>query len=136
MGAKYEIEGRLHYVGPVVNVSETFKKRDVIVVQEGQYPNYVKLQAGKDKTVIFDHAQPGDRVKIAFYLNGKLTNDKEGRETVWNNLNIQEVTYLEKAAFPEPTTGIHHAPATAADLYGAPKAQPSQTTTDFDDVPF
>lgn len=124
MGAKYEIEGRLHYVSPVIQVSDTFKKRDIIVVQEGQYPNYVRMQVGKDKTTMFDHAQPGDLVKIGFYINGKLTKDKEGRDTVWNNLNIQEVTYLERQPMPEPTTGTYHAPAA------------TQTSADFDDVPF
>lgn len=122
MGAKYEIEGRLHHVSPVINVKETFKKREILLVQEnGQYPNYVKLQATQDKTVMFDHAQPGDLVKISFYINGRLGTDKEGRETVWNNLNVQEVAYLQKQPMPAPTTGQYHAPA---------------AKDDFDDVPF
>ena len=122
MGAKYEIEGRLHYVSPVINVSETFKKRDILLMQEnGQYPNYVKLQANKDKTMMFDHAQPGDLVKITFFVNGRLAKDKEGRDTVWNNLNVHEVAYIEKQAFQAPTTGHYHAPA---------------AKDDFDDVPF
>ena len=49
-----EIKGKVHEIGAVQQVSETFKKRDLIVeyAENPTYPEYIRFEALQDKTAL------------------------------------------------------------------------------------
>lgn len=120
-----EIKGKVHEIGAVQQVTETFKKRDLVIeyAENPQYPEFIKFEATQDKTAILDALKQGDEVEVSFNLRGRPWTNREGVTTYFNTLNVWRVTSLASAA-----------PA-AAPQYAAP-ADLSTPAGEDDDLPF
>lgn len=94
-----EIKGKVHEIGEVQQVTETFKKRDLIVeyAENPQYPELLRFEATQDRTTIFDSLKPGDEVEVSFNLRGRPWTNKEGVTTYFNSLVAWRVTMLSAA---------------------------------------
>lgn len=71
----------IHYISPVLQVSDNFQKRELILddswVKDGKtYPNYVLIEFTGDKMAMLDSFAPGQRVTVEAYVNGR---EYEGR---------------------------------------------------------
>lgn len=68
----YDLTGKLFEVFAEQQVSDKFKKREMVVeVPDGSYTQYIKLQLTQDKCSLLDSFKVGDEIKVAFNLNGK-----------------------------------------------------------------
>lgn len=83
-----QISGVVHEVGGVQQVTDTFKKRDLVVVvaENPEYPEYIKVEATQDRTKIFDGLSTGDEVTVSINLRGRPWTDKEGNTTYFNSI--------------------------------------------------
>ncbi|WP_285011292.1 DUF3127 domain-containing protein [Pedobacter faecalis] len=119
------IVGKVHEVGPVQHVSETFKKRDLIVeyAENPTYPEYIKVEAMQDKTALFDNLQPGDQIDVSFNLRGRPWTDKTGKTSYFNTLVVWRISKSGESA--QSTPAPQYAPP-------APVAAPDGS----DDLPF
>ena len=84
-----EIQVRVKSVGDTQQVSEKFKKRELIAIDESNptYPQVLQFQATQDKVSLLDELRAGDLITVHFNLNGKEFT-KDGRTMVFNSLNI------------------------------------------------
>ena len=98
-----ELKGRVHEIGQTQQVTETFKKRDLIVVyaENPQYPEYIKLEATKDTTEKLDSLKVGDEVEVSFNLRGRPWTNKDGVTTYFNSLVIWKVNNLSSSESAE-----------------------------------
>jgi len=121
-----EIKGKVHEVGATQQVSETFKKRDLIVeyAENPTYPEYIRFEALQDKAALLDTFKAGDEVEVFFNLRGRPWTDKTGKTSYFNSLVIWRINAIAAGA-----------PATAAPAYAAP-ADVSNTAGEDDDLPF
>lgn len=121
-----EIKGKVHEIGALQQVSETFKKRDLIIeyAENPTYPEYIKFEAIQDKTALFDVLKPGDEVEVSFNLRGRPWTNKEGVTTYFNSLVVWRLTQLTNTAA-----------AAAAPAYAAP-ADLNTPAGEEDDLPF
>ncbi len=119
-----ELKGKVHEIGALQQVSETFKKRDLIIeyAENPTYPEYIRFEALQDKTGLFDSLKVGDQVEVAFNLRGRPWTDKTGKVSYFNSLVVWRINSLNNAAGATP----EYAPP--ADLSSAPG--------DEDDLPF
>lgn len=85
-----EIKGKVHEVGELQQVSETFKKRDLIIeyAENPTYPEYIRFEALQDKTALFDSLKVGDDVEVSFNLRGRPWTDKAGKTSYFNSLVV------------------------------------------------
>lgn len=99
-----ELRGRVHSVGETQQVTESFKKRELILeyADNPTYPQYIKLEANQDRVSIFDGLVRGQEVEVSINLTGRLWTDKHGVETSFNSLVTWRVTKLGDAPIPEP----------------------------------
>lgn len=120
-----EIKGKVHEIGAVQQVTETFKKRDLIIeyVENPQYPEYIRFEATQDKTALFDTVKPGDEVEVSFNLRGRPWTNREGVTTYFNTLSVWRLTALTNTAMPAAQPAF----AAPADL---------NATAEEDDLPF
>lgn len=95
-----EITGKVHEVGETQNVTDTFKKRDLVVeyAENVQYPEFIKFEAMQDKCNLLDGLSIGDAVMVNFNLRGRPWTDKTGETTYFNTLSIWKIEVLEKSA--------------------------------------
>lgn len=121
-----ELKGKVHEIGALQQVSETFKKRDLIVeyAENPTYPEYIRFEALQDKTALFDSLKPGDDVEVSFNLRGRPWTDKAGKTSYFNSLVVWRINALTASAAAAPTP--QYAPP--ADLSSAPGED--------DDLPF
>lgn len=88
-----KITGFVDFVGPVEQVSEKFRKRDLILnvpTNNPQYQNFVKFQATQNKVALLDGLYPGAQVSVEFFINGNKVNTQKGMQ-VFINLTINTV---------------------------------------------
>ena len=119
-----EIKGKVHEVAPTVQVTESLKKRELILeyIENPQYPEYLKFEAIQDRCNLLDSVKAGDDIEVFFNLKGRPWTDKAGKKSYFNSLQLWKVNVLAGAG------------ASATPEY-APPADIS-ATPDEDDLPF
>lgn len=108
-----EIKGQVYQVGETQQVTDKFKKREVILVTEpsSQYPQHIKVQFSQDKCDLADSLQKGQDVTFQINLRGKLYTDKNGNENCITNLEVWKVEGGQVAP-PAPQANGAGLPAT------------------------
>lgn len=107
-----DIKGKVHEISPIMNVTETFKKRELVIeyAENPSYPEYIKFEALQDKVNLFDNVKPGDQVEVFFNLRGRPWTDRNGKTAYFNTLVVWRINALSGAA-PEASTPEYAPPA-------------------------
>lgn len=119
-----EIKGKVYEIGATMQVTESLKKRELILeyIENPQYPEYLKFEAIQDRCNLLDAVKVGDDVEVFFNLRGRPWTDKTGKKTYFNSMQLWKINSLAGAGTaPAP----QYAPP--ADISAAP---------DEDDLPF
>ena len=121
-----EIKGKVHEIGALQQVSETFKKRDLIIeyAENPTYPEFIRFEALQDKTALFDSLKQGDDIEVSFNLRGRPWTDKTGKTSYFNSLVVWRINALTNSA------------AAAATPQYAPPADLNNAPGEEDDLPF
>lgn len=83
----FEIQGKLHKKFEIESKSASFQTRDfVLLIEEGNYPQYIKFQLTQDRCNIVDSINEGENMKVWFDLRGREWNEK-----YFTNLNAWKV---------------------------------------------
>jgi len=129
-----EIKGKVHEIGAVQQVTETFKKRDLIVLyaENPQYPEYLRFEATQDRVNLFDNLAVGDEVDVSFNLRGRPWTNKDGLTTYFNSLVAWQVRKTASAAAAPQAS----AAAASPDMPPAPAVDISASGDGDDDLPF
>ncbi|TAF45652.1 MAG: DUF3127 domain-containing protein [Sphingobacteriales bacterium] len=124
-----EIKGKIHEVSDIINVTESFRKRELVIeyAENPQYPEFVKFEAIQDKCVLLDNLQLGAEVEVSFNLKGRPYTDKAGKKSYFNSLHVWRITSLNTAMPP-----VAAAPAPEY----APPVDVSAAPGEDDDLPF
>jgi hypothetical protein len=119
----YEVEGKLHKKFDAEQKSGTFQTREfVILVEQGQYPQYIKFQLVQDRCEIIDPIEEGSEIKVYFDLRGR-----EWQGKYFTNLQAWRVEAAGAGQKSRPTAGDF--PTTAP-------ANNGDESSSFDDLPF
>jgi len=123
-----EITGKVHEVGQIQQVTDTFKKRDLVIqyAENPQFVEYIKFEATQDRVNIFDNLNPGDDVSVSFNLRGRPWTNKDGITSYFNSLVAWRVN--KGAAQAQPQSYNTPASAPAVDI--------SSNNGEDDDLPF
>ncbi|AMR30574.1 hypothetical protein A0256_03605 [Mucilaginibacter sp. PAMC 26640] len=119
-----EIKGKVYEVSPTTQVTESLKKRELILeyIENPQYPEYLKFEAIQDRCNLLDSVKVGEDVEVFFNLKGRPWTDKTGKKSYFNSLQLWKVNVLGGAG--AATTPEYAAPADIS------------STADDDDLPF
>ena len=86
----FEIQGKLHKKFEIESKTNSFQARDfVLLIEEGNYPQYIKFQLTQDRCNIIDSINEGEALKVWFDLRGREWNEK-----YFTNLNAWKVEKL------------------------------------------
>ncbi len=130
-----EIRGRVHEIGAIQQVTESFKKREMVVAyaENPQFVEYITFQATQDRTTIFDNLQIGQEVSVDFNLRGRPWTNREGTTTYFNSLVAWRVTPLSSQS-QSRTQGNYAEMPPPSNYSGMPSE--FGNPTDDDDLPF
>lgn len=77
--AQTSITGTIKVVGKVQEVSEKFRKREVVITESGgQYPQHIPVEFTQDRCSLLDGYKAGDEVSVSCYVNGREWTGKDG----------------------------------------------------------
>ena len=130
-----EIRGKVHEIGAVQQVTDTFKKRDLIVqyAENPQFVEYIRFEATQDRTAIFDNLNVGDEVEVSFNLRGRPWTNRDGVTSYFNSL----VAWRVAKVMTEPVPGGAPQGTQAPQTFNAPPTVDiSADDGKDDDLPF
>lgn len=89
-----EVKGKIKFIGTTEAVSDKFRKRELVVSTEEQYPQHISLQFTQDKCDVLDKYSIGENVTVNINLKGREWTDKTGAVKYFNTI---EGWRIEKA---------------------------------------
>ncbi|WP_299259677.1 DUF3127 domain-containing protein [uncultured Aquimarina sp.] len=123
-----EVQGKVKMVGETQTFGNNgFRKREVVVTTEEQYPQHIMVEFVQDKCDLLNTFQVGQDVKISINLRGREWVNPQGETKYFNSIQGWRIENLQAAA---PSAG---APMPPADAF---EPATNLTEEDHDDLPF
>ena len=92
-----EVQGKIYSIGKVQEVSEKFKKQEIILeTLNGEYTQHIKIQFAQKKIDLLQAFAPGDSVVCSLNLSGKLYKNKEGKEDCFTTIACWKISAIEE----------------------------------------
>ncbi len=97
-----EIQGRIKLIDETKEYGNNgFRKREVVVTTEEQYPQYILIEFVQDKTNLLDAFQVGQMVKISINIRGREWVNPQGETKYFNAIQGWRIESLEAGQDPE-----------------------------------
>jgi len=81
-----EILGKIKFIGATQEVSASFKKRELVVTTEEQYPQHILIEFTQDKCDALNNYQVGQDVKVGINLRGREWVNPQGETKYFNSI--------------------------------------------------
>jgi hypothetical protein len=81
-----EFKGEVVFIAPTTTVSDKFKKREVTLKSDGDYPQYVTFQLTQDKCDLANNLNNGDVVNVKYNLRGRKWEAQDGTIKYFNTI--------------------------------------------------
>ena len=123
-----EVTGKVKVVGAEQQVSPTFKKRELVVTTDEQYPQSIMIEFVQDKSDLLNNVTVGENVKVSINLGGREWVNPQGETKYFNSIKGWRIEKLQSEA-------------PSAAMAPMPPAEAFAPATDFkeeehDDLPF
>lgn len=125
-----EVTGRIKVISAEQQISATFKKRELVVTTDEQYPQTIMVEFTQDKCDLLNNYNPGEEVKVSINLRGREWVNPQGETKYFNSIQGWRI---EKAGQAAPQQSQQSPPMPAAAAF-----EPAATFTEeeHDDLPF
>lgn len=106
-----EVQGTIHKVGEVQQISDKFRKREIVIKTGGDYPQFIGCQLTQDRCNLGDDLQIGMDVNASINLRGReWTNPRTQEVKYFNTLEIWQIEIIpipkDNQGIPDATDGI------------------------------
>jgi hypothetical protein len=82
-----EVKGKVKVVNPEVAVNASFRKRELVVTTEEQYPQFISIEFAQDKCDLLNGLNVGDSVTVGINLRGREWVSPSGETKYFNQIN-------------------------------------------------
>lgn len=108
-----EVQGKIKLIGETQTFGANgFRKREVVITTEEQYPQHIMIEFVQDKTDLLNNYQVGQQVKISVNLRGREWTNPQGEVKYFNSiqgwriesipLSVEETPIKGKQEYTEP----------------------------------
>lgn len=81
-----QVSGKVRMIGQTQQVTDSFKKRDLVVTTDEQYPQHILIEFAQDKCDILNGYKAGDSVNISINLRGREWVNPQGETKYFNSI--------------------------------------------------
>ncbi len=122
-----EVSGRIKLINAEQQVSASFRKRELVVTTDEQYPQHILIEFTQDKCDLLSNYKPGEPVKVSINLRGREWINPQGEAKYFNSIQGWRIEKLQAEAPPQMP------PVPAAETF-APATNFNEE--EHDDLPF
>jgi len=124
-----EVLGKVKVINAEQQVSASFKKRELVVTTDEQYPQHIMIEFTQDKCDLLNNYNAGDAVKVSINLRGREWVNPQGETKYFNSIQGWRIEKLQAEA------------PVSAQMPPVPATEAFAPATDFkeeehDDLPF
>ncbi|HEX8270531.1 MAG TPA: DUF3127 domain-containing protein [Flavobacterium sp.] len=124
-----EVTGKIKVINPEQQVSAAFKKRELVVTTDEQYPQHIMVEFTQDKCDLLNNYKPGEQVKVSINLRGREWVNPQGESKYFNSIQGWRIEKVQADA----SMGQQQPPMPAAQTF---EPASNFTEEDHDDLPF
>ena len=124
-----EVSGKVKLVGEEQQVSPTFRKRELVVTTDEQYPQSIMIEFVQDKSDLLNSVAIGENVKVSINLGGREWVNPQGETKYFNSIKGWRIEKIQS----ESQGSAPMAPMPAAEAF-APATNFNEE--EHDDLPF
>ncbi len=107
-----EIEGKIKMVGETQTFGNNgFRKRELVVTTEEQYPQHIMVEFVQDKTDLLNNFAIGQPVKIGINIRGREWTNPQGEVKYFNSIQGWRI---ESTQVAQPAQGMPPVPPAEA----------------------
>jgi len=94
-----EIQGKIKLIGETQSIgSNGFRKRELVLTTEEQYPQHIMVEFIQDKTDLLNNYQVGQQIKVGINLRGREWINPQGEAKYFNSIQGWRIENLQQAA--------------------------------------
>ena len=120
-----EVTGKIKVINAEQQVSASFKKRELVISTDEQYPQHIMIEFTQDKCDLLNNYRPGEEVKVSINLRGREWVNPQGETKYFNSIQGWRIEKMNTAAAPDM--------APAKPVF---EPAPDFKEEDHDDLPF
>lgn len=129
-----EVIGKVKVVNPEQQVSASFKKRELVVTTDEQYPQHILIEFSQDKCDLLNSYKVGEGVKVSINLRGREWVNPQGESRYFNSIQGWRIEKYQAGQYSPPPAQNQ----SAVDNYMANQKPPvtNLNEEEADDLPF
>jgi hypothetical protein len=81
-----EVSGKIKVIETTQQVSDSFKKRELVVTTDEQYPQHISIGFVQDKCDLLNNFNVGDDVTVSINLRGREWVNPKGETKYFNDI--------------------------------------------------
>ena len=94
-----EIQGRIKVIGDTKEFGANgFRKRELVITTEEQYPQHLMIEFVQDKTNLLDQYEIGQIVKVSINLRGREWVNPQGETKYFNSIQGWRIENIQSDA--------------------------------------
>jgi hypothetical protein len=98
-----EVTGKIKFIGTVQQVTDSFKKRELVVTTDEQFPQHLLIEFAQDKCSVLDNYKAGDDVVVGINLRGREWTNPQGEVKYFNQIQGWKINKSGEASAPTQT---------------------------------
>ncbi len=122
-----EVTGKIKKIFETQTFDSGFRKREMVVTTEEQYPQHISIEFLQDKADLLNDLAEGMQVKVSINLRGREWTNPEGVTRYFNSIVGWRIENMENQTTSTPSEMPAVPPV---DMSSDSKGE------DFDDLPF
>lgn len=128
-----EVTGKIKVINGTQQISASFKKRELVVTTEEQYPQHIMVEFTQDKCDLLDSYKVGEQVKVSINLRGREWVNPQGEAKYFNTIQGWRIERMQAEAPAGGGYAQQMPPVPAADAF---EPASSFNEEEHDDLPF
>ncbi len=93
-----EVQGKIKMIDDTKTYGNNgFRKREMVVTTEEQYPQHILIEFIQDKTDLLDKFNVGQNVKVNINLRGREWTNPQGETKYFNSLNGWRIENIDQS---------------------------------------
>ena len=97
-----EVLGKIKVVNPEQQVSAAFRKRELVVTTDEQYPQHIMIEFTQDKCDLLSSYNIGEAVKVSINLRGREWVNPQGETKYFNSIQGWRIEKVQAEAPSAP----------------------------------